>query len=262
MSALMLDKEIVHYEVLGRGRPVIFMHGWVGSWRYWVPAMQAVSASYRAYAIDLWGFGDTAKSKKRYSLLQQVALINSFMEQMGVARVALIGHGLGAAVALLLAQSYPKVIDRVMAVACPMDETRLSARLRSGSSVELADWLLNHSAITEPARVDAPKADLPAIQNSLTELASTGLRKLLSNLPVSCLLVHGQNDPAVELPRLEDQVSMPEQTHTIIFEQSGHFPMLDEGTKFNRLLIDFLALPSGTSPRDLQLKEEWVRRVR
>ena len=262
MSAILLEREIVHYEVLGRGRPVIFMHGWVGSWRYWVPAMQVVSASYRAYAIDLWGFGDTAKAKTRYTLLQQVALINSFMDQMGVGKVALIGHGLGAVVALLLAQSYPKVIDRVMAVACPMDETRLNNRLRSAGSTELADWLLERSALTEPARADAPKADQPAIQNSLTELAATSLRKLLSSLPVACLLVHGQNDPAVELPRLEDQVSMPEQTHSIIFEGSGHFPMLDESGKFNRLLIDFLALPSGTSPRDLQLKEEWVRRVR
>jgi hypothetical protein len=37
---------------------------------------------------------------------------------------------------------------------------------------------------------------------------------------------------------------------------------LDESSKFNRLLADFLALPSGESPRQLQLKEEWKRRVR
>jgi CheY-like chemotaxis protein len=33
--------EIVHYEVLGRGRPLIFLHGWIGSWRYWIPSMQS-----------------------------------------------------------------------------------------------------------------------------------------------------------------------------------------------------------------------------
>ncbi len=60
MSAVLLDEKIVHYEVLGRGRPIIFLHGWVGSWRYWVPAMQIAAMSFRAYAIDLWGFGDTA----------------------------------------------------------------------------------------------------------------------------------------------------------------------------------------------------------
>jgi len=45
-------------------------------------------------------------------------------------------------------------------------------------------------------------------------------------------------------------------------ENSGHFPMLDESSSFNRLLTDFLTLGSGESPRQLQLKEEWKRRVR
>jgi hypothetical protein len=38
--------------------------------------------------------------------------------------------------------------------------------------------------------------------------------------------------------------------------------MLDEPSKFNRLMADFLTLSSGESPRQLQLKEEWKRRVR
>ena len=66
MSAIILQDEIVHYEVLGRGRPLIFIHGWVGSWRYWIPSMQAASVSFRAYALDLWGFGDSAKEPEKY----------------------------------------------------------------------------------------------------------------------------------------------------------------------------------------------------
>jgi hypothetical protein len=50
--------------------------------------------------------------------------------------------------------------------------------------------------------------------------------------------------------------------HQVVLEGSGHFPMLDENQKFNRLMTDFLALESGDSPRELQLKEEWKRRVR
>ena len=104
MSAIFLDREIVHYEVMGRGRPIIFLHGWVGSWRYWLPTMQAASAYYRTYAIDLWGFGDTAKQPLRYSLESQVQLINSFLDQMGIGKLVLVGHGLGAVVALLYNQ--------------------------------------------------------------------------------------------------------------------------------------------------------------
>jgi hypothetical protein len=50
--------------------------------------------------------------------------------------------------------------------------------------------------------------------------------------------------------------------HQINLQNSGHFPMIDETATFNRLLIDFLALESGLSPRELELKEEWKRRVR
>ena len=48
MSVVTLESEIIHYEVLGRGRPLFFLHGWVGSWRYWIPTMQAASISFRS----------------------------------------------------------------------------------------------------------------------------------------------------------------------------------------------------------------------
>ena len=62
MSAIILQGELVHYEVLGHGRPVIFLHGWVGSWRYWIPSMQTASIEFRSYALDMWGFGYTTGS--------------------------------------------------------------------------------------------------------------------------------------------------------------------------------------------------------
>ena len=37
MSALIIDNGRIHYEVIGRGEPVLLVHGWIGSWRYWVP---------------------------------------------------------------------------------------------------------------------------------------------------------------------------------------------------------------------------------
>jgi hypothetical protein len=45
-------------------------------------------------------------------------------------------------------------------------------------------------------------------------------------------------------------------------EDSRHFPLLDEAATFNRLLVDFLALKSGETIKNLELKEEWRRRVR
>jgi pimeloyl-ACP methyl ester carboxylesterase len=264
MSAILLDQEIVHYEVLGRGRPIIFLHGWVGSWRYWIPVMQATSISYRAYALDLWGFGDTAKDPARYSLPGQLRLLDAFLEQMGILRFAVVGHGLGAILALLYAQQNPDQVDRILAVGYPMDEALINPRLRSDSPADLADWLLNPLPVAEPARIDAPKTDAQVVQASLASLSENAkhLNELWRNTRPACLLVHGQNDPVIHLPGGDELENLPEHVHSIVFEQSGHFPMLDETNKFNRLVVDFLSLASGDSPRELQLKDEWRRRVR
>jgi pimeloyl-ACP methyl ester carboxylesterase len=262
MSAIVLNQEIVHYEVLGRGRPLILLHGWVGSWRYWIPVMQAASVSFRAYGIDLWGFGDSGKNQEFYSLEQQCNLLDGFLEQMGIGRVALIGHGLGGVLAQMYAQRAPGVVDRIMAVSCPLDERMVSSRLRTSTPVDLADWLLGKSSLMEPARADAPKTDMQALETSFTGLSAINLIDAWAQIQTSCLLVNGLNDPAVFPPDLEQLAALPETVHAVSFDQSGHFPMLDESSKFNRLVTDFLALPSGESPRTLQLKEEWKRRVR
>lgn len=270
MSALFLDERIVHYEVLGRGRPVIFLHGWVGSWRYWLQAMQTTSVSFRAYALDLWGFGNTSRDPERYTLEQQAALLESFLQRLGIAKVALIGHGLGGLVSILFTHNFPETVDRVMLVDCPLDISAVHSRLGTASPADLTDWLLEKNAvmvaqsatITEPARIEAPKADPQAILTSLKGLNGDGFKPMLNRMSIPCLLVHGQNDLVITAPDNDRLESLPAHFHQVVLEQSGHFPMLDESARFNRLLTDFLALVSGESPRQLQLKEEWKRRVR
>jgi pimeloyl-ACP methyl ester carboxylesterase len=262
MSAIVLADEIVHYEVLGRGRPLILLHGWVGSWRYWLPSMQAASISSRAYAFDLWGFGDTAKNPSRYALEEQVALLGQFQSSLGIGKAALVGHGLGALVALQYALQNSGSVDRIMIIGLSLGNNHLSPRLRTASPQELADWLLLRSDGNEAARGEAPKTDVLAIQAPMANLHLINPLGLSPQINTPCLWIQGKNDPIADLPRLEQLAHMPEQSHHIVFEQSGHFPMLDEPTKFNRLLADFLTLDSGESPRQLQLKEEWKRRVR
>jgi pimeloyl-ACP methyl ester carboxylesterase len=149
-----------------------------------------------------------------------------------------------------------------MAAALPLDGAMVDPRLRTDAPEALADGLLGRSPATEAARADAHKADPRAIKASLDDLQAIDLRQTTTGLSTACLLVHGQNDPAVTLPVLERIAGLPYPTHEIVFEQSEHFPMLEEASKFSRLLADFLALFQGESPRELQLKEEWKRRVR
>jgi pimeloyl-ACP methyl ester carboxylesterase len=226
--------------------------------------MQSTSISYRAYAIDLWGFGDTSKRSEKYSLDRQIDLVEGFLENMGIGKVAIIGHGLGAIIGLKFALINSSYVDRILLTGYPFGYSALNQRLRTATIDELANWLLSRLPSGESARVDAPKADQNAILASLDELQENEDKLLdsITSILLPTILVYGQNDPAIEAPSPDLLEKLPEHLHYLIFEQSGHFPMLEEPRKYNRLMFDFLALSSGKSPKTLQLKEEWKRRVR
>jgi len=222
--------------------------------------MQVTSTSYRAYALDLWGFGDTAHNVLNYSLEQQATLLDRFLNEMGIGKIALVGHGLGGLVGMTFATRFPQSVDRVMAVSCPLDYAAVNARLRTAALAELSEWLSSRNPEATTALSDAPKADIQAIAASLVGLQANNTFSSFRALNIPCLLVYGDKDPAIITP--DGEYSLSTMTHQIELEGSGHFPMIDETTRFNRLLTDFLALDSGLSPRELQMKEEWRRRVR
>ena len=120
MSAITIDNDLVHYEVLGRGRPVILLHGWLSSWRYWIPTMQQLSMKYRTYALDLWGYGDSGKDPNRLSLDGHVDLLGNFMDKLGITKAAFVGHSLGGAVMVRYALRYPERVARIMAISAPV----------------------------------------------------------------------------------------------------------------------------------------------
>ena len=222
--------------------------------------MQVASTSYRAYAIDLWGFGDTAHNTSNYSLDHQALLIDRFLEEMGIGKVAIVGHGFGALVGMNFAVNFSHSVDRVMAISCPVNYESVNTRFQTSSAPDLAGWLLNGTPEAAAVLADASKSDHQAVAASLARLQTENIYDSFRALSIPSLLVYGENDQAITIP--DESMSTSTMIHQITLEESGHFPMLDEAMVFNRLLTDFLALDSGASPAELQLKEEWKRRVR
>lgn len=261
MSAIYLENDLLHYEVLGRGRPVFFLHSWFGSWRYWISAMQQTSLNFRAYALDLWGFGDSAKNQK-YLVHQQVQMVLDFMEKLGIFRIALVGHGLGANIALELARLQPDLIDRVLTIGYPFEQISISEPVNIESFGELNNFFAPGIQNDENFQYELPKTDWKAVQLYLAHNNEAMAISTIQSIERPCLFVHSRLDPIVKLPSSETLEQISIKHHSILFDQSAHFPMLEESNKFNRLLSDFLALENGESVKDLQLKEEWQRRVR
>lgn len=259
MSAVVINDDVVHYEVLGRGPGILFIHSWIGSWRYWIPVMQALSTRYRSYAIDLWGFGDSGKKPANYAIDSQVELINRFMNHLGVAKLALIGHGLGGMVALRFAAQHPEMIARLMTINTPLNGATIKPRFATSSVAALLDWLVGKVPGSEELFAETNKLDPVVIQTSLDFLNQVDLTRELNQTTAPTLLVHGERDEAIEPATDQGVNGYKSNVHKIIFEGGRHFPMLDNPAKFNRLLADFLEAKDLTS---LELKEEWKRRMR
>lgn len=262
MSALIVNNDIVHYEVLGRGRPLVLLHGWVGSWRDWLPTMQTVSSSYRCYALDLWGYGDTAKTKANYSIASQVELLESYLQELGIMKIALLGHGLGAVVAAQFTGQYPQLVDRAMFVGYPHTPAAVHPRFANDSPLALSEWLMSGLPNTDGFQREAIKMDVEALRQSVRELDEEMLVTRMHNPTMPRLFVYGEADPAITQPPESLLENLSYQSHHITLEQNGHFPMIGDAAKFSRLAKDFLTLEPQESPRNLQLKDEWKRRFR
>jgi pimeloyl-ACP methyl ester carboxylesterase len=262
MSAIIQDNAIVHYEVLGHGKPVIFLHSWIGSWRYWITSMQFTSTRFRAYAIDFWGFGTTKKDPSRYSFEGQVRLLDGFIKQMGIRSFTLVGHGLGGIIAAFYAGDHPKSVERLMVVSFPMGVQSTNSRMHEQSPEETADWLLGGNPPNDESRVDANKTDHQAIATTIDQFKVVNWRQLIKRVPVSSLWIYGDHDEAISNPTIDELTYLPVLSQYLSFSDSGHYPMLDEPGKFNRLLTDFIGLPPGEDPSNIEIKPIWKRRVR
>jgi len=264
MSAIIIENGLVHYEALGRGRPLIFIHGWLGSWRYWMPTMDDLSDRYRTYALDLWGFGDSDRRRDGYSLDGYVTLVQRFMDELGLLQAPLVGHGLGGAVALRFASLTPERVERVMAVSLPLERAAIGRPLAgfSGGNRDVAEQILGRrqAAAYPEVRLEAGKADALAVRSSVEAVMQADLREDLEAVSVPVLLVYGKNDPLIHPPEEGWAYGFEDHVRVISFDGSRHFPMLDEANKFSRLLRQFLEI--GDDLQALELKEEWRRRMR
>lgn len=134
MSAITIGGDLIHYEKLGRGRPVILVHGWIGSWRYWIPLMQRLHTSFSVYTLDLIGFGDSSKNNDHYSVEKQVDMLETFLVQLGIPKSAMIGHGLGAMVILQFSLRNPDKVARMLLSSMPLfDPGDLDTRIPAGT---------------------------------------------------------------------------------------------------------------------------------
>jgi pimeloyl-ACP methyl ester carboxylesterase len=251
----------VHFETYGSGRPVILLHGWLGSWNYWLSTMEYLRRGWRCYALDFWGFGESDKSGKRTSFMVTdfVELVYQFMERMGIESAPLVGHSMGGTVSLMLALQHPERVSKVVVVGSPIHGSSLNILLRLagvpwiGSITRSSPRLLFAGIktfspfITKQSRQwyemisqDISNTTVESFFASIGSLRRTDLREQLGTLGIPAYGIYGPHDVIVNPNQAKVLSSLARNSRIAWLNGSGHFPMLDETQRFNETLRDLL----------------------
>lgn len=101
----------INYEVAGRGRAVVFIHGWSLNLTAWDDQVRAFAPGYRVVRYDRRGFG---KSTGFPDVTADPADLRTLLDTLGVTRATLIGHSQGGEVALAFAVAFPERVDALV----------------------------------------------------------------------------------------------------------------------------------------------------
>lgn len=267
MSIIVIDNQVVHYEVFGRGRPVLFLHGWHGSWRYWYPTIEVIGKHFRTYSFDFFGFGDSRATSTIEGIENYSDQVIRFLDQLGIERVSLVGHSMGGMVALKTAIKNPTRIDRVTTVGAPIHGSSLSWLLKLSDKVVFANifaqwgWMRRHlfhfflgetaDPAVEEILDDSVKSTGDTLQLAVRSMLRTDLRPELPDLKVPALIFHGGRDDIVAPNQADLFYNIP-MAEVAMMPNSRHFPFLDEPDLFNIILLRFLKRVPLSPPASVQ----------
>lgn len=256
----------VHYQEKGRGRALVLIHGNNSSAYSWADVFDQLAKEFRVVALDLKGFGFTAKPEGDYRVETQAALIVRLMDGLGIERAALCGSSMGGAVALAAAINYPQRVDALILVGSSgFEETRggslAPAYLRwpyiGGAVTALA--LTSDSLVREglrksfhdaskvtPERVAAyyrplrTRGGQRAARLARDQRNYRGIESALDKIRQPTLLIWGAQD---RLNLLEDGRrlhSKIKDAQLVVFDDCGHLPQEEMPERFAREVSGFM----------------------
>jgi len=106
----------LYYERRGTGRPLILLHGGLGSGEMFGPILDTLAAGHEVITVDLQGHGRTADVDRPISVITMGDDIAALIEHLGLSKPDLMGYSLGGGVAFQAASNHPELIRRLVIV--------------------------------------------------------------------------------------------------------------------------------------------------
>ncbi len=256
----------LYYEDVGRGRPLIWAHGFACGLRMWDPQVAALADRNRVITYDVRGHGasDVPEAPDAYSQPIVVEDLRDFLRHLGISRAVVGGLSMGGNIALNFALAFPDMVDGLIVcdTGAGSDNTEewianceAWARLLEREGIEaFADVMLAHPLLARYA-AQGPEA-VRQMRSLVTTHRARGLAHTLSGvlarrptiyslepklrqLRIPTLLIVGELDePCVKVHRfMGDAIAGSEQ---IVIKGVGHMTNLEDPATFNAVVTQFL----------------------
>lgn len=147
-----------HPGIVAINKVIVFLHGFLGTSREWIPVMNAMSATTRCISIDLPGHGNsqphwhiTKESKQRFDIsVESVAdILMKLICRITKEKVILVGYSMGARIALNMVLKYNKKVDGAVIISgSPGLRDEVTRRIRATQDEAKAQYLMTHGLVS------------------------------------------------------------------------------------------------------------------
>jgi pimeloyl-ACP methyl ester carboxylesterase len=256
-------------------RPLVFLHGITGSRRYWEGRVMHLSQKYRLVIPDLLGFGLSPKPAVDYTVPRFSRTVRALLENEGLAGRphTLVGHSLGALVAIQYAIEHGEDVDALVLVNLPRFTSAEEAhRLFWLGSPQYRKLLNEHSLTENLAQVrrsgvdlflkylvrfpwgvvaDCRKFTMRSLTSTLDNcLLNYRLDDVLPHMePRPTLLIHGLRDGVAPFENIRELPGRYPYMRLETIAGSGHHAFLTHTRRCLQLIEAFLESTAGAGDR-------------
>jgi pimeloyl-ACP methyl ester carboxylesterase len=250
----------IHYEKEGHGEPLVLLHGMSNNSQSWKEQIQELKEHYTVIAWDAPGYGKSSDPAKEFKYFKEFArILNGMLDQLKLEKINLLGHSMGAAIAIEFCSLYPNKVNKLIladstrgaaALTPEGNETKLKNRLFSienFSTEEIAEKRIQ--ALLSP---HASEKVYKRVKEIMTQIRPAGYRSvanslyhlnqmsLLSNINVPVLVICGELDTVTPIKESEAIHEELMNSRLVIIPEGGHLCYQENPEKFNSSILAFL----------------------
>jgi pimeloyl-ACP methyl ester carboxylesterase len=230
----------VWYDERGQGELLVLLHGGAVDSRFFEHNVGPLAEHFRVLTTDLWGHGRTADRKGPFSLDSFATDVAELIEHRGGAPAHVVGHSIGAAVALILSLRRPDLVGRMVQISGGF---RTDAEIKTDMSIEdmvkgTVEFLgAKYGEVSPDGEAHFPVVVRKDFELSAREpnLSSEELGAITART-----LVMAADDDITALEHMLELYRALPNSELAIVPGTSHFLLQEKPALCNAILLDFL----------------------